>query len=260
MPSRREHDREAVLLHTRVAGLATTRTALEATERIVALPLGDLTSEQWEQLRRNVLAVSHEVQCQIYEALNSLSVRKHEAYGALVRPVFRNASPMTIMQEVLPGYEARASVRGIDIQCRDDSPGTKNIDLEINSVRLMFHNALTNALKYSYKGSSHHYRFIAITCIRRLPMSGGFVITIQNYGVGIKNDELARVWDKGFRGAIAKEERIFGSGLGLSQIRHCMNLHGGRAEIESVQEGDDGPYKTTLTLSFPETNDVRRAV
>lgn len=144
------------------------------------------------------------------------------------------------------------------MRCTDDARETDPIELEVNSIRLMFHNALTNALKYSYKGSSEHFRFIAITCQRRLPVSGGFVITIQNYGVGIREDELAEIWGVGARGQVAKDERIFGAGLGLPQIRRCMQQHGGTATLASVAEREDAPHKTTLTLSFPETNKTGR--
>lgn len=250
---------EAELLHTRVAGLAATQTALEDAGKTVDLPMSELTPELWAQLRQNVHAVSHEVQCQVYEALNFLGVQQHEAYAALVRPEFRFLSPMAILEEILPGYEARGKRRGIGMRCTDESVGTNGTDLEIHSVRLMFHNALTNALKYSYKGTRERYRWIRITCKRRLPMSGGFAISIENYGVGIKDDELRKVWDKGFRGQMAKEGGIFGSGLGLTQIRRCMQHHGGTARLESVQEAPAGPYKTALTLSFPEANNVRRA-
>ena len=97
-------------------------------------------------------------------------------------------------------------------------------------------NLLDNAAKYS--GSS---RAIAV----RLEVRDRDVaIEVQDQGPGIPRDQQARIFDRFYRAPAGSGKG--GYGLGLFMVRHIMNAHGGRVEVES--EPGRG---SRFTLVFP---------
>ena len=88
--------------------------------------------------------------------------------------------------------------------------------------------------KYSYYGTEAEPRFIRIAGIR----SGAYYgIAIENYGIGILQDELAKIFERGYRGKLARQERRTGSGLGLGIVKQIVEAHGGWIHVVSRNQG-----------------------
>jgi two-component system phosphate regulon sensor histidine kinase PhoR len=84
-------------------------------------------------------------------------------------------------------------------------------------------NLLDNAVKYS--GQS---RDIAV----RIDVDGSSVMfEVQDHGGGIPISEQQKIFDRFYR--IPDSNGKGGYGLGLFMVRHIMEAHGGRAEVES---------------------------
>jgi len=84
-------------------------------------------------------------------------------------------------------------------------------------------NLLDNAAKYS--GAS---REIAATLAIR---ADAVVLEVQDHGVGIAADEQPRIFERFYRSRSRTGKG--GYGLGLFMVRHIMDAHGGRAEVDS---------------------------
>jgi len=70
------------------------------------------------------------------------------------------------------------------------------------------------------------------------------VVTVRDHGPGIAEENLGRIFDRFF--TYRPEERRKHTGLGLSIVKHIIQLHGGRAEAESeIGRG------TTVRLILP---------
>ena len=64
------------------------------------------------------------------------------------------------------------------------------------------------------------------------------MITIEDTGVGIAAEDLARVGEPFFQARSSYDRRHDGTGLGVSIVKGLLALHGGAMEIESrVGEG-----------------------
>jgi two-component system phosphate regulon sensor histidine kinase PhoR len=67
-----------------------------------------------------------------------------------------------------------------------------------------------------------------------MAMEGGVEFLVRDHGRGIPEAELARVFDKSFRGSNAAG--IPGSGLGLYMARSVVDVHGGTVSARNVSE------------------------
>jgi len=84
-------------------------------------------------------------------------------------------------------------------------------------------NLLHNALKYSCRRTQIN------VCVEVRP--GEVTLTFANRGIGIDQDDLSRVWDKGFRTKAAMSRDPSGMGLGLALVRNFLENYGGRGEV-----------------------------
>jgi len=99
-------------------------------------------------------------------------------------------------------------------------------------------NLLDNALKYSPGRKD----------IRVLLTGGpeGAAIAVEDRGMGIEPEDREKIFEPFFRSRRAVEHDPTGVGLGLRIVRHIMDAHGGRVEVES--EPGRG---STFRLVFP---------
>jgi signal transduction histidine kinase len=87
-------------------------------------------------------------------------------------------------------------------------------------------NLLSNAIKYSPAGGE-----ILISSKRE----GAWVhITVQDQGLGIPQEKLARVFEQYTRVDSESSRFIGGTGLGLSVVKQIVEMHGGTVSVESV--------------------------
>ena len=85
-------------------------------------------------------------------------------------------------------------------------------------------NLVANAIKYSAPGGT-----VTVTITRA--EAGGTVISVSDQGSGIEADEVDRVFEPYYRAR--NSAGIRGLGLGLHLVRHFVEAHRGRIEIES---------------------------
>lgn len=86
-------------------------------------------------------------------------------------------------------------------------------------------NLIENALRHS--GTTE----IAVTVGER---AQGVFLMVEDHGVGIPPEHLARIFDRFYRVDPARAAETGGAGLGLAIVRRIVRLHGGEAICENV--------------------------
>jgi len=99
-------------------------------------------------------------------------------------------------------------------------------------------NLLENAVAYSLAGSP-------VSISRRLA-DGMVEIAVTDRGIGIPEDEQARVFERFYRADKARSRATGGTGLGLAIVKHVANNHGGSVGLWS-RPGTG----STFTLRIP---------
>jgi signal transduction histidine kinase len=113
----------------------------------------------------------------------------------------------------------------VEVDLPDDLP---NIDADPDLIKQVFINLVNNAAKYSQPGSK-------IT-VGATEEAVDIVVTVEDQGIGIPEDELAHVFDKYFRVRSEHTAQFEGVGLGLAIVKNIIEQHGGAIRCES-QEG-----------------------
>jgi two-component system phosphate regulon sensor histidine kinase PhoR len=101
----------------------------------------------------------------------------------------------------------------------------------------IFTNLISNAIKYTPEGGS---------ILIRIEDENSFVkISVTDTGIGIKQEDISRIFDRFYRVKSSETRRIVGTGLGLSIVKSIVDAHLGSIMVES-EEGRG----TTFTLLF----------
>ena len=102
-------------------------------------------------------------------------------------------------------------------------------------------NLLVNAIKYSPQGGP-----IAVSVARALGPDGQWLsIAVADKGLGIPSSDLPHLCERYYR-ASNVSPTIPGTGIGLANVRHMIERHGGTLAIDST-EG----VGTTVTIRLP---------
>src|SRR5437016_4182930 len=102
-------------------------------------------------------------------------------------------------------------------------------------------NLVGNAVKFTPAGG-------AVT-VRAARQGDQVWIVVEDSGVGIAKDELARIWDPFYQVESPMRRRHGGSGLGLAIVRRLVELHGGVVRVESEGEGRGSRFTFTLPVA-----------
>jgi PAS domain S-box-containing protein len=143
-----------------------------------------------------------------------------------------------VLEDALGMVQQDADEKGIAIQ-REIEPTVGPIAGDPARLQQIVWNLLSNAIKFTPEGGT-----IAI----RLHQTGPDAeITVADSGVGIKAEFLPHIFDRFQQADQSITRRFGGLGLGLSIVKHLVELHGG-----SITARSDGPGKgATFTIVFP---------
>ena len=143
------------------------------------------------------------------------------------------------LQAVLTDIRPQAESKGV--QLRLESEGSLNL-LTADPVRFkqILYNLLSNAVKFTPAGGD-------VTLAARPVENTSVEIAVTDTGIGIKTEDLPRLFQPFTQLEAALSGRYQGTGLGLALTKRLVELHGGQIRAESEGEGKG----TTLTVRLP---------
>jgi signal transduction histidine kinase len=112
--------------------------------------------------------------------------------------------------------------------------------LDERRIKQVFHNLISNAVKYSPNGGTIH--------IQLQPQGAGIYFEVKDQGMGIPDEYLPRLAERFFRVPGDHQGEIDGNGLGLAICAEILRRHGSRLEVES-QLGQGSRFYFTLESS-----------
>jgi signal transduction histidine kinase len=143
----------------------------------------------------------------------------------------------SVIAEVLRGLDADARDRGVTIAVHE-APEAPHVIGDGDALRSAVQNVVGNAVKYSPRGATVD----VATEIRDSTVR----IRVADRGLGIDAEDLPHIFKPFYRGRRAIDAEVRGSGVGLSVVRHVVDAHHGRIQVDS-RPGDG----TTVTVTLP---------
>ncbi len=115
------------------------------------------------------------------------------------------------------------------------------IEVDSEAVTQAIVNLLDNAVKYTLDE-----KYIKVILKRN---NGNLELSIQDKGIGINESEQKKIFEKFYRAGSSLVHTTKGSGLGLSLVKHIMDVHQGQIKVKSkLNKG------SIFTLVFPDFN------
>lgn len=121
----------------------------------------------------------------------------------------------------------------------ETSPGIPLALVDADRIEQVLVNLLDNAIKYSRPGGT-------VTVSVDSADAQWILVQVRDEGIGIPEEDLARIGERFYRADKARSRAEGGSGLGLAIARALTEAHGGKLWIVS-QEGQG----TTVTFTVP---------
>ncbi|MEW6209759.1 MAG: response regulator [Acidobacteriota bacterium] len=152
-----------------------------------------------------------------------------------IRPVELRSVIENAAQVLHPAAEAR----GIDIRLRFDVE-REIITGDADRLQQIVWNLLSNAIKFTPNGGR-----VEVLLQRADPHVR---LTVTDTGKGISPEYLPYIFDRFHQADASSTRRYGGLGLGLSLVRHLVELHGGTVCAESDGEGRGATFTVNLPL------------
>lgn len=131
----------------------------------------------------------------------------------------------------------RATEQGVTLYV-DAGDAPINVNADRKALRQILLNLLSNAVKFTPEGGA----VVLMACAEGRDL----VMAVGDSGVGISEDEIARLGQPYAQSQSGRDSAERSSGLGLVLVRQLAQLHGGSMTIES-QAGEG----TTVTVRLP---------
>ena len=142
---------------------------------------------------------------------------------------------LAVSQEAAENLHDAAAARNVTVSVTGQPavlPGVRRLLYEI------VYNLCDNAIKYNRDGGR-----VDVTVAAD---AGGSSITVADTGIGIAPEHQARVFERFYRVDKSHSKASGGTGLGLSIVKHAVQYHHGRIELESTPGTG-----TTIRVVFP---------
>jgi len=131
--------------------------------------------------------------------------------------------------------------KGLAFICTADVQHNK-VCIDSTKLREVFYNILSNAYKYTEKGS-------VTMCLKEIPSTReGYALyqtTITDTGMGMSEDFLPHIFDEFSRENNTTDNKIEGTGLGMPIVKRLVELMEGTIEVKS-QKGVGTTFIVTL--------------
>ena len=143
---------------------------------------------------------------------------------------------LAVSQEAAENLHDAAAARDVTVSVTGQPsviPGVRRLLYEV------VYNLCDNAFKYNRGGGR-----VDVTVAAD---AGGSSITVADTGIGIAPEHQSRVFERFYRVDKSHSKASGGTGLGLSIVKHAVQYHHGRIELESTPGTG-----TTIRVVFPD--------
>lgn len=145
-------------------------------------------------------------------------------------------------------FRPEAQQCGVEL-ANEVPPDLPPVDADPVRMRQILCNLVSNAIKFTPAGRKVH--------LSAHPRDDGVELLVKDEGIGIGPDDLPRLFQDFERlGDVYQQQKIRGTGLGLSLTKRLVELHGGSIAAES-QPGKGSVFRVVMPVRRTEDSPER---
>ena len=192
------------------------RQPLQTLALLQALLADAVTGEQ----ARSLIARQNTTLSTVTSMLDTL-LDINEIEAGAVQPVVSMFAIDTLLEPLREEFSYHAEAKGIRLRVVSSMQQVRS---DPKLLEQMLRNLLSNAIKYTQEGR------VLLGCRRR---GGALTVEIWDTGIGIKDSDLATIFEEYHQVGNAARQRSRGLGLGLSIVKRLGNLLGHPVRVRS---------------------------
>jgi two-component system phosphate regulon sensor histidine kinase PhoR len=137
--------------------------------------------------------------------------------------------PVNIVElsnDIVDNLERKAKDANVNLKVRSTEDFIVLCDPQ--KIEQVLSNLLVNSINYGKDGGKTRVRFY--------DMGEDILIEVADDGIGIKEEDLLRIYERFYRVDKSRSRHAGGSGLGLAIVKHIVEAHGGNLHVRSTFE------------------------
>jgi CheY-like chemotaxis protein len=148
---------------------------------------------------------------------------------------------MSLMHDVLNNVTFRAKEK--NLQLKLDIANNIPCDMLGDDIRIkqVLTNIITNAVKYTQEG----YIEITVKCTKSFGNYADLTFSVKDTGIGIKPEDIKRMFESFERLEVNRNRNIEGAGLGMTITQNLLKMMGSTLNVESVY-GEGSTFSFTI--------------
>lgn len=156
-----------------------------------------------------------------------------------------------LMSDVVLLMDVNAKTKGIEVVL-NTSGELPTVDGDPSRLRQILLNLIGNAIKFTETG-----RVTVSLSAKKRPAEGlcDILLVVQDTGVGIQPEVLARIFDSFDQGDSSTTRKYGGTGLGLAITKELVRLMGGEVSVESTV-GTGSTFSVQLRMALSEQPEI----
>ncbi|MEL6905663.1 MAG: ATP-binding protein, partial [Planctomycetota bacterium] len=183
-----------------------------------------------EKIENNVLRLNH-----LVTDLLSLARIESQQGRLPLQPVDLHA----LLEEALRRHEPSALAREQRLVVEAPA-GALRVLGDREALTQVIDNLIDNALKYTPDTGAVH--------VRVQQSEGSTLLEVADDGVGIPQEDQARIFERFYRVDKARSRAVGGTGLGLSIVKHLVGAMQGTIELQS-EPGEGSAFRIVLAAA-----------
>lgn len=182
-------------------------------------------NETLREYGRNIMSASQSLLSIVNDILD---ISKIESGKLEIIPV--EYEMFSILNDCYNMTAARAAEKNLTLSFRVNPEMPSKLYGDEVRVRQIIGNLLSNAVKYTEKGSVE----LAVDFEEKKDDHMMIVLTVKDTGIGIRREDIVKVFDNYIRVDEERNRHVEGSGLGLNLTKSLVDLMGGSIIVNSV--------------------------
>jgi len=183
--------------------------------------MGDISAEQEVFIKKSLESIERMI-----TLLNdTLTLNSSEDTEIVFK--FEKIDIVDLIDQTIFEFRGEANKKGIELIFSNKEKDIPLVNCNKKMIRVVLQNLIENALKYS---SNHGKIRISVKKI-----DNGIEIFVEDFGIGIKEENKEKIFQRFYRAENARKVDPNGSGLGLYTIKKIVEDHGGMISFKSME-------------------------